>query len=213
MFGARLSASALVIGLISVSSATTAVVEDRSDSCPPKAESIEASDASRLSRDCSLTGVVVEAGELSVVVPEPGTGVGAYALDSAGTEASLEVESSSSGVLTVVVAGDDHSEDAAALQDAAPIEAAASATSARCSVTARSESGHRWIPGSAGFYVNDNERLPSNIAVGTWRNIINASQGVWENATNNCGLSMNPNLSLSTHIDTSRDAGISSSNG
>jgi hypothetical protein len=215
MFVVRLGASALLISLMAIAVTAAAPAHDNAKNCPSAVATIRAADASRVSRECALTDVTITAGDVSVAAPDAGEGVGAYALKADGSGVVLEVERSVDGTLTAVV-NPDHvhePEDVeAAEQELAEMVTAAAATSARCQVTSRSETSHKWIPANARFYLNDNERMPSNISVTSWRSIVNLSQGVWEKATNSCGLHDASSLELSLSVDTSRDAGITSAN-
>jgi hypothetical protein len=173
---ALLAAAAIAVA-VAVAPAPAA---NAAQSCPPAvAKLTKLTKAVANGLDVTACGVpkTVAVDGLEVAIPAPGNGLIAVAIDGAGSESTLIVETDAEGVVSVTT--EDHADTTA------PKASAAAVT--RCSDNATHLQGVKWYT-TPTLRVNTGERRPSNISSSTWSTVVSQSWSVVRNGYNSCGL-------------------------
>lgn len=205
----------VVTGLLVSISAPGAVAVATQPGCPPQANVLTPDQAQTAAGSgCEMEGRTIAAGGVGIVVPAPGIGVSANAIQGDGyDEASLEVVNSGTGDIEIDTTGQ---VDAQASIGTAPErylpQAATLATAARCNYASTFAESRWWSQLRTGFRLNNNDRRPSSVGETAWESLAKGAAGVWSNGSDSCGFSGTPDLTVTIYPDYSTDANISTSN-
>ncbi|WP_345752637.1 matrixin family metalloprotease [Microbacterium rhizophilus] len=196
------------IAALTAAAVPAAAAADTAPSCPTAVagqHSVAAEAADGLDAlSCDTITTVSEDG-VGAVIPDPGYGVTAIALDEDGTETALTVTTDEEG--TVDVETEDHAASAAT----ATAAAATAATITRCSDTSHVLAGTRWTAKPT-FAVNSTERRPSNIKEADWELVIGDALRTITTGANQCGKTVSLSSAGATTWNKTGDSNISSTN-
>lgn len=162
--------------------------------------------------DCGLEGSAVVVQGSTTVLPNPGESVYVAAVsDERGTGFEYVISTEVDGTISVLTGAELHESAIHAEPDTSPI---APLAYSRCTDNGIFTNGWLWTSRSAFFYLNSNDRMPSNLGKVTWTSITNQSLAVLRNGTTSC-TTPTGNVSLNTgyYPDHSYDSNITTSNG